>query len=38
MNFSELVSKPEDQLVTSSRPQLFLITLSIKRDWAQKKK
>ena len=29
---------PEEQLVTSSIPLLFLIFLSIKRDWVEKKK
>ena len=38
MNFSELVSWPEEGLLASSRPLLFLITLSIKKDWVRKKK
>ena len=36
--FSELVLCPEERLVTSSRPLLFMIILSIKRDWVRKKK
>ena len=34
----ELVLFPEEGLVTSSRPFLFFIILSIKKDWIQKKK
>ena len=30
--------QPEEQMVTSSRPLLFLIILSINRDWVRKKK
>ena len=38
INFSELVSWPKEQLVTSSRPLVYFKTLPIKIDWIQKKK
>ena len=38
MNFSKTVLQPKEQLVTSARPLLFLITLPVKRNWVRKKK